>query len=426
MTDVRQQRGLEIVNACPINKKRDRVWIVPSINGNGRYTVSHEGLYPHCTCPDHENRATKCKHMWAVEYAIEREATQNADGSTTVTETVTIKATKRKTYPQNWPAYNKAQTSEQDDFQRLLGDLCAGLVTPPRQPGKAGRPTIPLSDAVFSIVFKVYSTFSGRRFISDLREAHQNGYITKLPHFNSIFNYLENPDLTPILTQLIIESAKPLASIESDFAIDSTGFATSRFIKWFDHKYGCVRQDHDWVKAHFMCGVKTNIVTSIEIHERNASDTPQLPSLLNTTCANFKVKELSADKAYASVENFKAIDKHNVTPYVAFKAHHTGTAGGLFRKAYHFFCYQHETFLAHYHKRSNIESTVMMIKAKFGDAVRSKTDVAMKNEVLCKFLCHNIACLISAFYELGIAATFAGAGASLHNNHPGCTNIPSC
>jgi hypothetical protein len=48
----------------------------------------------------------------------------------------------------------------------------------------------------------------------------------------------------------------------------------------------------------------------------------------------------------------------------------------------------------------------MMIKSKFGDGVRSKTDVAMKNEVLAKVLCHNICCLISAMYELGIQPDF--------------------
>jgi hypothetical protein len=49
-----------------------------------------------------------------------------------------------------------------------------------------------------------------------------------------------------------------------------------------------------------------------------------------------------------------------------------------------------------------------MLKAKFGDGVRSKTDVAMRNEVLCKILSHNICCLISAMYELGIDPVFWG------------------
>jgi hypothetical protein len=47
-----------------------------------------------------------------------------------------------------------------------------------------------------------------------------------------------------------------------------------------------------------------------------------------------------------------------------------------------------------------------MMKAKFGDSIRSKTDVAMKNETLAKILCHNIVCLIHEMYELGIEPTF--------------------
>ena len=47
-----------------------------------------------------------------------------------------------------------------------------------------------------------------------------------------------------------------------------------------------------------------------------------------------------------------------------------------------------------------------MVKAKFRDHVRSKTDTAMKNEVLCKFLCHNICVLIQSQCELGIEPVF--------------------
>lgn len=49
-----------------------------------------------------------------------------------------------------------------------------------------------------------------------------------------------------------------------------------------------------------------------------------------------------------------------------------------------------------------------MIKAKFEDAVRSKTDVAMTNEALCKVLCHNLCCVIQSTCELGIEAKFWG------------------
>jgi hypothetical protein len=39
---------------------------------------------------------------------------------------------------------------------------------------------------IFSAAFKVYTTVSGRRFATDLQEAHAKGYIEKVPHYNSV------------------------------------------------------------------------------------------------------------------------------------------------------------------------------------------------------------------------------------------------
>lgn len=65
-----------------------------------------------------------------------------------------------------------------------------------------------------------------------------------------------------------------------------------------------------------------------------------------------------------------------------------------------------DDFLTHYHKRSNVEMVFSMSQRKFGDSVRSKSDTAQVNEVLCKALCHNICVLIQSIYELGIQPTF--------------------
>ncbi len=72
--------------------------------------------------------------------------------------------------------------------------------------------------------------------------------------------------------------------------------------------------------------------------------------------------------------------------------------------AFQLYLYRREEFLEHYHKRSSVETTSSMIKAQFGSRIRSKTETARRNEVLWKILCHNLYCLISAFYELGIEA----------------------
>jgi hypothetical protein len=73
---------------------------------------------------------------------------------------------------------------------------------------------------------------------------------------------------------------------------------------------------------------------------------------------------------------------------------------------FHYFKFRQQEFLDHYHRRSNVESTFSAIKRKFGPDVRSKTDAAMKNEVLCKMVAHNICVLIQEQHELGIEAEF--------------------
>jgi transposase len=332
-----------------------------------------------------------------VEITMRREL--GIDG--TITETKTLTVTEKKTYRQH-PAWNAAQVHEKDHFVELLHGLCKNIPQPPREPGRAGRDKALFSDAIFAMVYKVYSTVSTRRFMSDLRAAYRDGFMTESIHYNSICSFMQNAECTPILTDLITKAALPLKAVESDFAVDSSGFSTSRFVRWFDEKYGIERSGHDWAKVHLMCGVKTNVVTSVEIRERDAADAPLFGPLVKTTRKHFAVREVSADKAYLSAENFELTAGFGATAYIPFKENSTGGVGGLFEKMFHYFKLNQEEFLTHYHKRSNVESTFSMIKAKFGDHVRSRTDASMRNEVLCKILCHNICCLVSAMYELGI------------------------
>src|SRR5205814_9088791 len=105
---------------------------------------------------------------------------------------------------------------------------------------------------------------------------------------------------------------------------------------------------------------------------------------------------------------------------------------GMFQKAFHFFQLNQEEYMAKYHKRSNVESTFSAIKRKFGDSVRSKTDTAMVNEVLCKILCHNLMCLIQEQETLGIMPVFwkdeetdtERAVLPMKRNSDGCNVLP--
>jgi len=288
----REQKALEIAARSKLTR-HGNTWSVPSQSSAKKYTVDPNPQEPTCTCPDFESRQLRCKHIFAVEITIQREFTD--DGETqTMTETVTVK----KTYRQEWTAYNKAQTNERSHFLAFLHELCSGIEEPDQT---FGRPRIPLADMIFAAAFKTYSTVSGRRFISELREAKARGYLSEMPCYNSIFGYLKMESLTPYLKDLIAKSSLPLKAIEEDFAVDSSGFSTSNRTRWFDVKYGNNENWHDWIKMHLMCGVKTNIVTSVELSPAMAHDSPFYEPLIETTAkTGFKMREVSADKGYTS------------------------------------------------------------------------------------------------------------------------------
>jgi transposase len=152
--------------------------------------------------------------------------------------------------------------------------------------------------------------------------------------------------------------------------------------------------------------VRTNIITAVRVLDKDSADSPQFIPLVKETANGFVIEEVSADKAYGSLANFEAVAECGGTGFIAFKNSATGGVGGHYEKAYHYFSFRREEYLQHYHRRSNVESVFSMVKRKFGDAVRSRTDVAMVNEALCKLLAHNLCVLIQEEHELGIESVF--------------------
>ena len=400
--NAREERGLIIAATCRLNRLDDGTWLVPSqTNKNAvAYTVNLEKKT--CTCPDFLEGGHTCKHFYAASFVQTRDVL--SDG--TVIETRSITLTEKKVYKQDWPAYNLAQTTEKRRLQVLLHDLCRNLIERERPEGRSGPKPHLTRDCIFAMAFKVYCGLSSRRFSCDLLDAHEKGHVTRPIAGAKVPSFFEDAYFTPILKELIGYSALPLRVVETDFAIDSTGFSSSRYEKWYDHKYGITRNKCVWVKTHIATGVKTNVVTAVRILDKDAADSTQFVPLLKETRKGFEIGQVSADKAYASLENFEAVAECGGQGFMAFKSNATGGVGGMFEKAYHYFKFNQEEYMGHYHKRSNVESTISAVKAKFGDSVRSKTDTAQKNEVLCKLLCHNLTCLIQEQETLGIVPIF--------------------
>ena len=135
----RQIKAVEIASRFKIQEKEGK-WVVPSQSKRGSYSVGLNGT-PRCTCPDFDTRGVVCKHIMAVQITIEERYDWN--GTKTVRETVSVAETVKRTYTQDWTAYNASQTQEKDQFQVLLKDLVGGVPEPIRD--KTGRKPIPLS-----------------------------------------------------------------------------------------------------------------------------------------------------------------------------------------------------------------------------------------------------------------------------------------
>jgi transposase len=392
--DLRQLRGLEIARQKQVRETKDG-WLVKSQSGAGFYRVDENF---DCTCPDSQLHKKSCKHAFAVRFYLKTGAEKPMNA---VVE-------KRPTYPQVWSAYTPAQNSEIQLFDELLKDLVQEIEEPKQV---MGRPRLSLKEQVFCSVQKVYSQLSSRRAHSLYKNAESKSQIARAPNYNAVNKVLNLPELTPILHHLIMVSASPLKSVESSFAIDSSGFRTRCFGQYSEQKFG-LQRDHKWIKAHACVGVKTNVVTAIEVTKEDSADCPQFPVLIQKTAeGGFKIQEVSADKAYNSRENYNVVGSIGGQAYIPFMSHTRGKAKGslLWKKAFHYFQLHADEFYEHYHLRSNVESTFAAIKKKFGDTLKNKNYIAQVNELLCKIIAHNIVVVIHETRELGINPTFEKA-----------------
>lgn len=394
--DPRRQRGHQIFKYKRITAHPNKDgWVVPSQSSNKKYFVSDEFI---CDCPDSMGRGVTCKHAYAARYYLQIEQ-DTLEG--TQTEKIRI------TYPQAWKAYTEAQNNEVKLFDELLKDLVKEVEEPEYK--GPGRPPLLLKEQTFCAIQKVYSQLSSRRAHTLFRNAEEREQITHAPYYNQVNKFLNREDITPLLERLVVVTAKPLQAVETEFAIDSSGFRTTQFNEYCKDKHNTKRK-HSWIKAHICVGVKTNIITGVEITSEFGGDSPQFEPLVRTTAENgFEIKEVSADKAYSSRKNYEIVKQVGGMAYIPFRVNATAKPRGskLWRKMYRYFQYNEEEFLRHYHKRSNSETVFHMIKTKLGDKLKSKKFTSQKNELLCKVIAHNIIVLIHEMFELGINPVFS-------------------
>lgn len=397
LTETRTERAWAIASTPDTIKLiKEGVFKVQSQSGARSYHVERTDRW-RCDCPDFTTHGVECKHIIAVQLYLEAQR---------LSLEIVLGDRVRMTYGQDWSAYNLAQTEEIRLFDLLLSELFDSIEEPEQV---MGRPRLPLKEQLFCAIQKVYSQLSSRRAEGLYHHALERGQIDHAPHFNTPSKLFNRADVTQLLQYLVAISAQPVAGIEVDFAVDSTGFRTTSFNLYDEAKHGSKKERH-WLKAHLCCGVRTNIVTSVIITKEYGADSPQFVPLVRQTANGFEIREVSADLAYSSRSNIEAIRSMGGIPYIPFKSNATdkGHGSGAWKKMYHYFQLNREEFMEHYHKRSNIESTNAAIKRKFGETLKSKNQTAQVNELLAKIVAYNITVLIHEMHENGVEPDFLG------------------
>ncbi len=305
----------------------------------------------------------------------------------------------KRTYPQDWPLYEKACSTEKLMFLRLLKDAVDHLEIEYTYQGN-GRPPVDYVDIVKSLCIKAYHQYSSWRTESELRIARAMGIVTVVHKRSTLNKYMLDEKVTRILQQLYKVIAEPLANIEVYFAADATGISKAYGNKRWQtirHTKEEMRQIRGYNKLHVVSGVKTNVITAAKITEGRVHESPHLKPLLDDTAQYFTMKEVSADAGYLSKDNVKHITSLGAVPYIVGKKNTSFCRKGPdspWTKMLKEWKNNQMYFHQHYHRRSNVESTFAALKRKFGGFTRCKTLQSQENEILSKIVCYN-ACILA-------------------------------
>ena len=423
---VRAARGQRIASSTPIIAE-DNGWIIPSDSRPGVfYRIQRDEHGYHCGCPD---KFRTCKHIVALTLTLDGDrkgrpmpalesapvalAVEHHPPASQSNDGMEMQANPQAspeplTY---WQAYNRAQTNEGHLFPQLLHALCALVPEPVSQ--SRGRPQVSVRDLLFGEVLREYDGKSSRRFQTAIREAAANGFISKAYGYNKGTDFLNLPETTGLLRALITESARPLRGIENTFALDSSGFSTSTYGRWYDEKYGAERTRGTYVKSHIIVGVESHIITAAAASVEPVGDiTMMRPLLEETRAAQFTVDKVLADSAYRSEAIAEWLHALGIDSWIPF--HHNAIFhydGSLWDRQLATFLLHQDIFAEHYHQRSQSETAYSMTKEKYGASVRGKMPTSQANGVLCKLLANNLYVLIRSIYDLGLEPEFANIGA---------------
>ncbi|MBS3113522.1 transposase [Candidatus Woesearchaeota archaeon] len=318
----------------------------------------------------------------------------------------------KRTYPQDWRLYYLACRTQKEMFLHILKDSVDYLVIEQDYCGN-GRPPVNFADVIKSLVIKSYNGLSSWGTETELNYAKSLGIIDNVYRKTSINKYMNSKRTVNTLHELYKIIALPIESIESEYgqyALDATGISNAyKNKKWVDVRLE-KKKHKTFTKLHILCGTRTNAIISARITDGTKHDSIYLKELIKDASKRFRLKEVSADKAYTSRKNCDIIGFAGARPFLMpkknSKAWNRGDSCGYWGDMIRMWKNSQLLFGLGYHRRSIVESLFSALKREWGDYCRCKLQNTIETEILSKIVCYNIKILSFALLSNDIQPVF--------------------
>lgn len=302
----------------------------------------------------------------------------------------------------------------------LIHDLVSAVPLLPATGRKPGRPHAEPRDIVHAAILKTFEHRTGRGTVELMDRAVAAGYLAgrKPPHYNTLYEQMADPALMPIFQDLVFATARPFVDNARSFAIDSTGFTTSVFERWNNHKHGSKKaqqalkilngnRKHQWVKAHFVVDTDSFAITACAMTNRRVGDVTMADSLIHDVIrSGCTIEKFTADAAYISTDVVELLENANAEAYITFRRNMNGRSSKALTRLHAKMTSEPESYLQEFHARSSVESAIGVLKKQWGGNVSARLPHAMYAELMTKVIAHNISRLVYAICAMDLDPTF--------------------
>jgi hypothetical protein len=302
--------------------------------------------------------------------------------------------------------FRRGQEAEYEWFEPLLFGLLDFVEDDRKWPRGRGQPKTPLREALYVTALKSHERLSGSRLRGQFAGAVARGCLSKKWNYSLPCRTLGREDLTPVLTALIRESAKPVRGLEEGgiLALDSTGFVTTVPCRYVETAHG-VKRHLEFMKAH--CGVpsRTYEIADVVVTDNHESDYAQFGHLLKGVLeSGFDPEYAVADAAFSGRSNYAIADELGVVLRTPFRKGSSSAPKGVrsWRDAFYAFQLHKEEWHETYRYRSAVEGAFSSLKRLLGESLLSKRPVARRNEILVRILVYNVITVIRHAVARGI------------------------